>query len=138
MGGPLVEVVARTIEVHGQQVDALEPILLAVGLQLNEQHLLRQSVWRVRLLRIAVPQIVLPERHRGVLGIGAHGAHADEALNPTQPTFLDQLDAHDRVVVEELPRRGHVKVHPSTLRTYSRDYRNLRPVVASGAHSAEV
>ena len=36
-----VEVITRTIQVRRQQVDCIEPILLAVRLPLNKQHFLR-------------------------------------------------------------------------------------------------
>ena len=113
MRGPLVEVVVRAVEVHGKQVDAVEAVLLPVGLQLHQQHLLGQPVRRVGLLGVAVPEVVLAERHRDVLGVGADGAHADEPLDAGQPALLDQLDAHDRVVVEELAGGGHVRADPA-------------------------
>ena len=45
-----IEVVARTVEVHRQQEDAVEPVLLAVRLALHEHHLLGEPVGRVGLL----------------------------------------------------------------------------------------
>src|SRR5712691_4301107 len=54
-----VDVVARPVEIDGQQVDAVEAVLLAVRLGLHEQHLLRQAVRSVGLLRVAVPEVLL-------------------------------------------------------------------------------
>ena len=66
----------RPVEVDRQQVDRVEAVLLPVGLRLDQQHLLGQPVWRVGLLRIAVPQVVFAERHRRELGIAADRADA--------------------------------------------------------------
>ena len=60
--GGRVEVVARAVQVHGDEVDDVEAVLLAVRLALDEQHLLGQPVGRVRLLGVAVPEVVLVER----------------------------------------------------------------------------
>ena len=57
-----VEVVARAVEVRGQQEDGVRAVLLAVRLRADEDRLLRDAVRRVRLLRVAVPEVVLPER----------------------------------------------------------------------------
>ena len=59
-----VEVVARAVQIDRHQVDRIEAVLLPVGLRLHQQHLLGQAVRRVGLLRVAVPQVVLAERHR--------------------------------------------------------------------------
>ena len=63
------------------QVDDVEAVLLAVGLALDEQHLLGEAVRRVRLLRVAVPEVVLAERHRRELRVRADGADLDELLD---------------------------------------------------------
>ena len=62
-----VEVVARPVEVDRQQRDRVQAVLLAIGLRAHEQRLLRDAVRRVRLLGIAVPEILLAERRRRVL-----------------------------------------------------------------------
>ena len=76
-----IEVVARPVQVDRQQGDGIEAVLLAVGLGLDEQHFLGQSVRGVGLLRIAVPEFLFLERHRRELGIGADGAEADVFLD---------------------------------------------------------
>jgi hypothetical protein len=96
-----IEVVAGAVEVHGEQEDRVEPVLLAVGLRLHEEHLLGESVRRVRLLGIAVPEILLAKRHRSELGVRAHGADGDELGDAVQACLLDELRAHHQVVVEE-------------------------------------
>src|SRR5581483_8973513 len=62
-----IEVVARAVEVRRQEIDRVEPVLLAVGLRADEHGLLRHAVRRVRLLGVAVPEVVLRERHGRVL-----------------------------------------------------------------------
>src|SRR6185295_14725429 len=58
-----IEVVTRAVQVRGQQEDRIEAVLLPVTLRLHQHHLLRQSVGRVGLFRITVPQILFAERH---------------------------------------------------------------------------
>lgn len=62
---------ARAVQVHRQEVDPVEAVLLPVGLGLDEQHLLRQAVGRVGLLGVAAPQVVLAERDGGELRVDA-------------------------------------------------------------------
>ena len=50
-----IEVVARPVQIHGQQIDSAESILLTIGLQLHQQRLLRDSIRRVGLLWISIP-----------------------------------------------------------------------------------
>ena len=57
---------------------ALKPYCCAIRLGLDQQHLLGQAVRRVGLLGVARPQVILVERHRGELGIGADRADRDE------------------------------------------------------------
>src|SRR2546428_887859 len=100
--GARIEVIARPIEIDREQEDAVEAVLRAVGLRLDEQHFLRQAVGGVGLLRIAVPEIVFAERHRGELWVGADGADADELFDAVKPRLLHQLGAHHQVVEEQL------------------------------------
>ena len=99
-----VEIIARTVQVDRQQEDGIEAVLLAVGLRLHQQHLLRQPVRRVGLFRVTVPQVFFFEWHRGELGVGADRAHRHKFFDPAQPGFVDQLHAHHQVVVEEFSR----------------------------------
>ena len=57
-----IEVVARAVQVHREQHDAVEAVLRAVGLRLHQQQLLGDAVGGVGLLGVAVPEIVLLER----------------------------------------------------------------------------
>ena len=52
----------RAVEIHRQQEDRIEAVLLPVRLRLHQQHLLGQAVRGVGLLRVAVPEVVLLER----------------------------------------------------------------------------
>ena len=96
-----IEVVARPIQVHRDQVDDVEPVLGAIGLALDEQHLLGEPVRCVGLLRIPVPQVHLAERHGRELRIRAHGPDLDELRDTGQTRPLHELDAHHGVLVEE-------------------------------------
>jgi hypothetical protein len=96
---PKVEVVARSVEVRGQQEDRVEPVLLAVALRADEDRLLRDAVRRVRLLGIAVPELVLVERHRRELRVGAHRSGDDDLGCLVQASLLEQVGAHHQVRV---------------------------------------
>ena len=102
MRGLGIEVVARAVEIHGQQIDRVEAVLGAVGLGLHEQLLLRDAVGRVRLLGIAGPEVVLAERHRRELRVRADRADRDELLEAGKPRVLHQERAHHQVLVVEL------------------------------------
>ena len=108
-----VEVVAGAVQVHRQQVDGVHAVLVAVGLGLDQQQLLGQPVGGVGLLRVAVPQGGLAERHRGVLGVGADRARDHHLGDPGDPAGLQQLDAHERVLVEEPARLVPVGADPA-------------------------
>ena len=80
------------------------PYCCPVCLALDQQHLLGEAVRGVRLLRVAAPQVFLVERHGRELRVGADGADLDELGDAGQTGLLHQLDAHDRVLVEEATR----------------------------------
>src|SRR5665811_380975 len=84
--------------------------------RLDEERLLRDAVGGVRLLGIPVPEILLAERDRGELRVGADRTEHHALLYTLLPGGLDQLDAHDRVVVKELPRVRLVEADPADLR----------------------
>src|SRR5205085_1498336 len=96
-----IEVVARTVEIHRQQEDAVEAVLIAICLELHEQRFLRDAVRRVGLFGIAIPQLVFFERDVRELRIGADGSELHEFFDAGEPRFFDELNAHDRVLVEE-------------------------------------
>ncbi len=99
-----IEVVARPIEIGGEQVDGVESVLGPVGLSLDEEHLLGEAVGSVRLLRVSVPEIRFHEGYRGVLRILADRADADELGHAGLARALHHLESHDRVVEEEAAR----------------------------------
>ena len=76
-----IEVVARAVQVGREQEDRVHAVLLAVRLRPDEDRLLRDAVRGIRLLRVAVPEVVLAERHRRELRIGADGPGDDELLH---------------------------------------------------------
>ena len=101
MGGTGIEIVARTVEVDGQEEDGIESVLLPVGLGLDEHHLLGEAVGGVRLFGIAVPEIVLLEGDRGELRVGADRPEGDELVDLPQISLVEELDPHHDVLVEE-------------------------------------
>src|SRR4029079_19761058 len=54
-----VEVVARSVEVHREQIHGVEAVLFSVALRADEERFLRHAVRGGRLLRVAVPELVL-------------------------------------------------------------------------------
>jgi hypothetical protein len=96
--------VAGAVEVHGQEVDDVHAVLLAVGLALHQQHLLGDPVGRIRLLGIAVPQALLAEGDGGELGIRADGADADDLGHAREAALLEEVGPHHHVVEEERAR----------------------------------
>ena len=77
-----VEVVVRAVEIDRQQMDGIQAVLLPVGLALNEEHLLGEPIGSVGLFGVAVPEVVLPERHRRELRVGADRSDGDEFSTP--------------------------------------------------------
>jgi hypothetical protein len=100
--------VARAVGVDQEERDGVEAVLLPVGRRLHQQDLLRQPVGRVGLLGIAVPQVVLAERHRRQLGVAADRADDHHLADPGAPGLVQERHAHHQVVVEELGGRGPV------------------------------
>ena len=109
MGRSRMEVVPWAIQVHRQQVNRIEAVLLPVGLALHEQHLLRHAVGGVGFFRIAVPELILGERHRRELRIGADRSDADELPDAGPARVLHEHRAHVQVLVEEAARLGLVR-----------------------------
>ena len=111
----LVEVVARAVEVRRQEVGRVQPVLLAVGLRAHEHRLLRDAVGRVRLLREAVPEVVLAERDGRELRVGADRAGDHELLDLVQPGLLEHVRAHHQVRVPVAAGVGAVRADPADL-----------------------
>ena len=112
----------------------MKPYCCAVGLPLDQEHPLGQAVGGVRLLRVAVPEVVLPERHRRELRVGADRPDRDELLHAGEARLLHELDAHDRVLVEEPARVLPVRPDPADHGGEVDD--QLRPPVGEGAVDA--
>src|SRR5690606_29126240 len=98
-----VEVVARPVKVDRQEIDSVEAVLIAIALHLDEERLLRDSVRGVRLLRIAVPELLFTERDRRELRVGTDRPDLDELVDPGPAGLLDEVDSHRGVGVEEPP-----------------------------------
>ena len=110
-----VEVIARPVEIHHEQVDRVEPILGTIRLPLDQHHLLGQAVGTVGGLRIAVPQLVLAERHPRVLGIRAHRAHRHELAHAGPVSVLHHQRVQHDVAVEDRPGVGQVEADAADL-----------------------
>ncbi len=111
-----VEVVPRPVQVRRQEEDCVQPVLLSVGLRADEDRLLRNAVRRVRLLRIAVPEIGPREN-----GMGANFGYAQTV--PTMTSFerlveaclLEHMRAHHEVRVPVAARVGAVRADAADL-----------------------
>ncbi len=101
MGGAGIEVVSRAIEIHREDKNGVEAVLLPVGLGLDKHHLLRQAVRRVGLLGIPVPDVILPEGNGGELGVGADRPQTDELVDSPEIPLVKELHPHHDVVVEQ-------------------------------------
>jgi len=101
VGAGGVEIVPRAVEIDGDEIDGVEAVLLAIGLALDEEHLLGEAVGGVGLLRVAVPEFVLMEGNGGVFRVGADGADGDEFGDAGAASLFDEEHAHHGVVVEE-------------------------------------
>ncbi len=70
-----VKIVPRAIEVHWEQDDRVEALLLPMRLGLDQHHLLFEAVGGVGLFGISGPKILFTKRHRRMLGIRANRTH---------------------------------------------------------------
>lgn len=98
----MVKVVARSVEVHGEKKNRIVTILLTIGLRLHQQHFLGQSIGRIRFLWVSVPERVLFEGYGYDLRVGAHGTDQNDFLDVSLPAFMDEMNTHRQVVVEEI------------------------------------
>ena len=110
-----VEIVARSIEVGRQQEDRVEAVLLAIRLRADEHRLLCDPVGRVRLLRIAVPEVVLVERHRRELRIRADRPDDDELRRGVQARLLEDVRSHREIRVPVATGVGAVRADSADL-----------------------
>ena len=127
-----IEVVARAVQVDGQQVDRVRAVLLTVRLGADEQRLLRDAVRRVRLLREAVPQLVLAERAPARTSGRRRSCRASDGLpDAVQACLLEDVRAHDEVRVPVAARAGAVRADAADLGGEMED--ELRPGVGEEA-----
>ena len=108
MGRFQIEVIVWSVKVDRQEEDGIHTVLLTVRLALDQQRFFRDTIWRVGLLRVAVPQVPLTKRHRGELWIRADRPKYDSFLHSVAPGCLDDLDAHNGVLVEEASGVGTI------------------------------
>jgi hypothetical protein len=126
MGRLEIEVVARPVEVDGEQVNDVEPVLLTVSLAAHEERLLCDAIRGVRLLWVAVPQVVLGERGGCVLRIRADRPEHDELRHAREPALLEHVRAHDEVRMPEAAWRGAVRADAAGERGKVEDELRLR------------
>ena len=99
-----IEVVARPVQVHRKQHDAVEAVLLAIPHRLHDHHLLRDAVGRVGLFRVAVPDVVFLERNRRELRVRADRAGRDQLPDLGQAALLEHVQPHHRVLEQVAAR----------------------------------
>ena len=100
-----IEVVARPVEVHREQHDAVHAVLLAIGLRLRQHHLLGEAVGRVGLLGVAVPEVVFAERDGRELRVRADRAGRHQ-LGDAREAASSKSCAPIMSVLEQEPARG--------------------------------
>ena len=104
-----MELVARSVEIGGDQIRETLAVLRAVHLRVDEVRLLRDAVRRVGFLRVAIPQALLAKRHRRELRVRAHRADQHGLLDRRcHARGLDHVRAHQQVV--EIQRRRRLLV----------------------------
>ena len=116
MRGLEIEIIAGAVEIGGQQENRVEAVLLAIGLRLNQQHLLGQTIRRVGLFGIAIPEIVFFEGHGREFGIRAHRANGHELAHAHAPGLMHQLHAHHKIAIEKLGRMQSIGADAAHLR----------------------
>ena len=126
MARVLVEVVAGPVQVRRDHEGRIEPVLVTIGLRLHQEHLLRQPVRSIRLLRVPVPQVLFAEGHLRVLGIRADGSDDHELADACAPRLVDQVDPHHGVRVEEAAGMLSVRPDPTHDRRRMDDVLGLR------------
>ena len=125
MGRLRVEIVARAVKIHRQEIDALQPILLPISLEHYQQGFLGDRIGGVGLFGVAGPKILFAEGDGGELRIGADCAHLDELLQAVLPRVLDQVQAHGHIVVEEPAGVGAIGADPAHLRRHVDHHRGV-------------
>ena len=138
MGVLEVEVVVRSIEIGQDRRAGVEAVLAPVGVRKDEQHLLRQAVGRVRLFRISVPEIVLGERDRSELRVGANRAGGNELADAGLARLLEDVRPHDEVVVGERCRIAAVEADAADARRQVDDHLGSLDRLSGGAGIAQV
>ena len=124
-----VEVVVRPVKVGENRRAGIEAVLPAIGVREDEEHLLRQAVWRVGVLRVAIPEVFFFERNRCDLGVCADRADGDELLHAEATRVLHELEPHDGVVIKEAPGVRSIGADATYHRRQMHDDLRSRPVV---------
>src|SRR5687767_6698027 len=96
--------IARPVEIHRQQENRIQAILLPVCLALNQQRLLGNAIRCGHFFRISVPQVFLTKGDRGELRVRADGAEYNYLFDSVPASSLDEFDPHDGVRVKEKTR----------------------------------
>src|SRR5581483_692551 len=84
-------------------------------LRADQERLLGDAVGRVRLLRVAVPELLLAERWRGELGVRADGPGEDELPDAGRAALLDHVQPHREVRVPVPAGVRAVRADPANL-----------------------
>src|ERR1700687_3263874 len=121
-----IKIVSRAIEIDRRQINAVKPVLLAVGLELHEKHLLRQAIRSVRFFGIAIPEILLAERNRSEFWIGADGAGTYEFFNALTASGFDDTAPHRGIIVKKDAARV-LAIFADAFDHCGKMYENIRP-----------
>src|SRR4029077_5602819 len=104
-----IEVVVGAIEVYGQEINTIEPVFLSIRLGLDQQHLLGESIRRVGLFRVNMPQIFFAKRHLSKLRVSADPSQTHKLANLHASRMFDEFNPHDSVVIKELTRMEPIR-----------------------------
>jgi len=96
-----VGIIPAAIEVHRQEEDGIKPVLLPIGLGLDQHHLLSWAIGCIRFFQIAFPEVSFFKGHRREFGVGADGAKGHEFFYAEESGLLHELRSHNQVLVEE-------------------------------------
>src|SRR5450759_836317 len=104
MGCLRIEIIARAVQIDRQKKNRVHAVLRPIGLALHEQGFLGDSVGGIRLLRITIPEGIFAEGHRRELRVGTGGPDHYRLLHIVASGVLQQLDAHNGIIVKEASR----------------------------------
>ena len=104
MGVALVDGGVLPVDIAGYQHDAVESVLRAVRLGLNQHHLFRDRVGCALFLWNALPYLGFVNRRRRVRRVGASSNKRDEPPDPGLVAGVERVRVDQYIFPEELRR----------------------------------